>query len=175
MSRFRYSEDLKLEVIKYLEAGHNPSEAAKKFCISVGDVQKWANAYEHHGEAGLFIKAYNPNKYTGEFKISVIEYKQKHALSARYTAAYFNIPSHLTVISWEKKYIQEGSEALKKEARGKSNCITGVMKGKQPIAKPAPETESLLEENKRLRMEVEYLKKLNALIQNQYDSRKSKK
>ena len=46
------------------------------------------------------------------------------------------------------------------------------MKGKKPDFSPKSEIETLQEENQRLRMENEYLKKLNALIQKREKSEK---
>ena len=61
---------------------------------------------------------------------------------------------------------------MKKENRGKAGFSTGTMKGKKPDFSPKSEIETLQEENQRLRMENEYLKKLNALIQKREKSEK---
>lgn len=49
------------------------------------------------------------------------------------------------------------------------------MKGKKRTFEPKSEMETLQEENQRLRMENEYLKKLNALIQEREKSAKQTK
>ena len=49
------------------------------------------------------------------------------------------------------------------------------MKGKKRTFEQKSEVESLQEENQRLRMENEYLKKLNALIQEREKSEKQTK
>ena len=63
---------------------------------------------------------------------------------------------------WERIYYEEGKDALLIERRGRTK--TGMpQKRKQTI--PSQEQEDLIAEVQRLRMENEYLKKLNALVQ----------
>jgi transposase len=61
---------------------------------------------------------------------------------------------------WERIFLEEGAEGLMKERRGKSN---GSRKECQPKLNKKTE-EDLIAENQRLRMEIEYLKKLSALV-----------
>ena len=109
--------------------GHSLIEAEKEFHIGKQNIQKWRDAYELHGVKGILIKQNNHNKYTGDFKVHVIEYKQMHQLSARQTAAHFNIPTWQSVLNWEKLYKQEGPDALRRERRGKAGYESGTMKG----------------------------------------------
>ena len=62
---------------------------------------------------------------------------------------------------WERIFLEEGAEGLMKERRGKSN-INGK-RGRPPKLDRKVE-EDLIAENQRLRMEIEYLKKLSALV-----------
>lgn len=75
MPKLKYSEELKLKVIHYLMEGHSLIEAEKEFHIGKQNIQKWRDAYELHGVQGILIKQNNHNKYTGDFKVHVIEYK----------------------------------------------------------------------------------------------------
>ncbi len=90
--------------------------------------------------------------------------------SLRQTAAHFNIPSKESVSKWERIYYEEGKDALYEERRGK----TSKMGNRKPrkAKTNVEENKDLLAEVQRLRMENEYLKKLNALVQ---DREKSKK
>ena len=58
---------------------------------------------------------------------------------------------------WERIYLEEGAEGLMKERRGRGS------KGKPPKLDKKTEKD-LIAENQRLRMEIEYLKKLSALV-----------
>ena len=162
MPKKKYSTELKLEIVKkYLEGNIGLKQLAEEYNLSTkADIQKWLAAYEHHGVQGLNTVNYT---YAGNFKVYVVEYMQRTGASIRQTAAYFNIPSPPTVASWQRIYNTEGKEALCEERRGRANKMNSK-KGKKPQDNKK-ENEDILAELKRLRMENEYLKKLNALVQ----------
>ena len=172
MPKKKYSNELKLEIAeRYLKENISAKQLAKEYCIgSEADIKKWVAAYEHHGVRGLCTVNYS---YAGNFKVNVVEYMQKTGASIRQTAAYFNIPSPSTVALWQRTYNDEGKEALFKERRGRANKMNSK-KGKKP-QESKKENEDILDELKRLRMENEYLKKLNALIQEREKSQKTRK
>ena len=96
-----------------------------------------------------------PNKrYTPEFKIKVVETMHREKLSYRETARQFDIPNS-RVTAWERIYIEEGTEGLYAERRGRKST------GRPPKIK---KEEDLIAEVQRLRAENAYLKKLNALV-----------
>lgn len=172
MPKKKYSTELKLEIVeKYLKGNIGLNQLANEYYLpSKSDIQKWVAAYEHHGVQGLC----NFNgTYAGNFKIHVLEYMKNTGASRRQTAAFFNIPSPRTIAMWEHIYNTEGKEALYEERRGRANKVNSN-KGKK-IKKSKPENEDILEELKRLRMENEYLKKLNALIQKRENSQNTTK
>lgn len=162
MPKKKYSSELKLEIVeKYFKEKLSAKELAKRYCISsAADVQKWVATYEHHGVRGLCTVN---GSYSGNFKVYVVEYMHKTGASQRQTAAYFNIPSPQTVALWNRIYESEGKDALCEERRGRANKMSSK-KGKKPQKTPK-ENENILAELNRLRMENEYLKKLNALVQ----------
>ena len=110
-------------------------------------------------------------KYSAEFKISVILDMRKNHLSYHETIRkYWNTATHSeecnhmkTLHRWERKYLEEGPEGLMKDNRGKAPSKNGKPKGRPPKLDPKVE-EDLIAENQRLRMEIEYLKKLSALV-----------
>ena len=65
-----------------------------------------------------------------------------------------------TLQRWDRIFLEEGAEGLMKERRGK---YYGSKKGRPPKLDKKVE-EDLIAENQRLRMEIEYLKKLSALV-----------
>ena len=172
MPKKKYSTEVKLEIVeKYLKGKIGLKQLANEYHVcSKADIQKWVAAYEHHGVQGLCTVNYT---YTGKFKVYVVEYMQNTGASIRQTAAYFNIPSPRTVASWQRIYNTEGKEALCKERRGRANKMNSK-KGKKP-QKSKKENEDVMEELKRLRMENEYLKKLNALVQERENSQNTTK
>jgi transposase len=102
-----------------------------------------------------------PNtKYTGEFKQMVVEAMRREHLSYSEAARKYEICNHHRVMSWERIYLEEGPEGLYRERRGRAS---GAKKGRKPNLDKKVE-EDLISENQRLRAEIDYLKKLNALV-----------
>lgn len=64
---------------------------------------------------------------------------------------------------WERIFLEESTEGLMKERRGRACKASGSNKGRPPKLDRKVE-EDLIAENQRLRMEIEYLKKLSALV-----------
>ena len=108
-------------------------------------------------------------KYSPEFKISVILDMREHRLGYRETARKYKLTvtsetSAATMVQrWERIYLEEGAEGLMKERRGRACKTSGTRKGRPPKLDKKVE-EDLIAENQRLRMEIEYLKKLSALV-----------
>lgn len=101
-------------------------------------------------------------KYSPEFKVSVIIDMRENHLGLRETERKYNI--HNSVIAkWERIFFEEGTEGLMKERRGRACSADGTRKGRPPKLYKKAE-EDLIAENQRLRMEIEYLKKLSALV-----------
>jgi transposase len=168
----KYTPEYKLEVVKIvLEDGISFGEAARKYQVDKGDVQKWIAAYQAHGMAGI---AKQRISYPGEFKQKVIEDMHINKLSLRETATKFNLGNHGVVARWERIYMEEGPEGLYVERRGKADSASGVPKGRKPKLNKNIE-EDLIAENQRLRMENDYLKKLNALVREREISERKKK
>ena len=109
-------------------------------------------------------------KYSAEFKIGVIMDMREHHLGYRETARKYwevsrgqDLNYMNTVKRWERIYLEEGAEGLMKERRGRACTAGGTRKGRPPKLDKKVE-EDLIAENQRLRMEIEYLKKLSALV-----------
>ena len=111
-------------------------------------------------------------KYTSEFKISVILDMRENHLGMRETERKYNVNHHV-IAKWERIYLEEGAEGLMKERRGKSVSGEEKKRGRPPKLEKQVE-EDLIAENQRLRMEIEYLKKLDALVQKRLQEEKKK-
>ena len=165
----KYSNEFKLKVIKYYEEGHGFISTAKHFQIpAMSTVQTWVRKYHALGIQGT--KKNLKSSYSGEFKQNVIEYMHNNHLSSLETSIQFNLGSTAIVNRWERIYYEEGPQALYEERRGKTRKMSSK-KNKKDVNK----NEDLLEEVQRLRMENEYLKKLNALVQERIKRENKKK
>ena len=109
-------------------------------------------------------------RYSTEFKISVImDLREHHLCYSEVVRKYWDITKgqehnyQKQVQRWERIYLEEGAEGLMKERRGRSVMAEGKKRGRPPKLDPKAE-EDLIAENQRLRMEIEYIKKLSALV-----------
>ena len=116
------------------------------------------------GKTGRKNKTYSP-----EFKMSVIMDMRDHYLSYKETVRKYKLGNPKTggptamLQRWERIFLEEGAEGLMKERRGRACKASGSNKGRPPKLDRKVE-EDLIAENQRLRMEIEYLKKLSALV-----------
>ena len=124
-------------------------------------------------------KSKTMRRYSPEFKINVILDMRDHHLGYNETAQKYwpgltRLEAHNHIKSihlWERIYLEEGAEGLMTEHRGRAR---GSGQGRPPKLSKSRE-EDLIAENQRLRTEIEYLKKLNALIQEKEESKKKTK
>ena len=127
-------------------------------------------------EVHIFMakKGQKQKRYSAEFKISVILDMREHQLGYRETARKYCLTRKSEAAAsdmiqrWERIYLEEGAEGLMKERRGRGS------KGR-PAKLNEQTKEDLIAENQRLRMEIEYLKKLSALVQKREEREKEKK
>jgi len=117
-------------------------------------------------------------KYSPEFKLSVILGMREHGLSYHETVRRFNIGDpnvggpRKMVQKWERIYLEEGEAGFYIERRGRTRKVDNPRKGR-PRKKPLDKEieNDLIAENQRLKerlqyaeAELEYLKKLDALV-----------
>lgn len=90
------------------------------------------------------------------------------------TAAIFGIAAPSTILQWRKIFETKGFDALQSKKKGRPSMKKET--NKQPKQAPVEGSpEALQAEIDRLRMENEYLKKLNALVQAKEKSPKKTK
>jgi len=166
----KYSNEFKLKVVKYcVEGHHSRCGAARKFGMpSSTPLKEWIKKYKEHGPEGLIKQ--QKSSYSGEFKQNVVEYMHSNHLSATETAVHFRLQTSV-ILKWERIYYEEGPQGLYKERRGRSKDMSS--KSKKKLSKEVEE--DLIAENQRLKMENEYLKKLNALVQERIKRENKKK
>lgn len=96
--------------------------------------------------------------YSGEFKQTVVETLRREHLSYNEAARRFGIGGHTRIRKWERIYLEEGPQGLYSEKH------RALRTAGSPKAKPDDAMAKLVAENYRLKMENDYLKKLNALV-----------
>ena len=119
-------------------------------------------------------------RYSAEFKIRVILDMRNNHLGYNETVyKYWDVKNSAEAHNytgrlrlWERIYLEEGEAGFMEEKRGRA-CGPG--KGR-PRKQPQPPdlVKDLIEENQQLRMEIEYIKKLSALVLANERARKNK-
>ena len=165
----KYTKEFKIKlVLEYLsgETGGRPA-IANKYNIPESTLENWLIKYNSGGFDNL-SKNLNNNKYTSEFKLSVIQYRQINNTSLRETAEYFNLVNGSMVSRWEKAYQQRGLSGLE-DNRGRPRKDMSKADKNSKNKKPIEESEReelirLREENKYLKMQILFEKKFQALL-----------
>ena len=158
----KYSVEFKMEVIDvWKEHKLTMAEIMSKYKISDQTVQRWATEYDSQGVDGLVTK---PIKkiYTGEFKQKVVEDMRENGLNQSETSRKYSVGRN-QVQQWERIYLEKGPEGLYIKNRGRKRIKSANTKKITALDKNIES--DLIAEIQHLRMENEYLKKLNALIQ----------
>ena len=172
----KYSEKKKLSATQDYCAGHaGLKRVAARHNVDVSSLRKWIAAYQAHGEEGLRTRT-SRVRYSAEFKGAVVERMRREGLSFRQVAALANVRNFNIIAVWERQY-DDGSLAA-----GRSRPATSTLRMPKPSTskkKPAADEdrsrEDLLAEVEQLRMENEYLKKLDALVQAKTKAARQKK
>ena len=159
MAKYSYEEKMEA-VLRVIDDGMSVKQSGHILGTGATPVKRWVERYQQFGPEGLLMKR---GTYDGDFKISVIEYMHKNHLSLSRVAVEFGIPNETTVSKWERIYYEEGPQALFKNNRGRKSNMSSDTSRKKKLNKETEE--DLIAEVQRLRMENEYLKKLNALVQ----------
>ena len=174
-------EDL-LEIANMIERGESTKHICKKYNYLYNSMNRIIKRYKSHGITGILHKAEN-KQYSIEEKIKIIN-RYYSGESKQSLAIEINV-SYSVVNSWIKKYEELGYNGLK-DNRGRP----GVAKMGRPRKndqnnsknKMAPLTDAEREElnelrkrTKRLEMEIEATKKLNALVQTRIERETQKK
>lgn len=163
----KFTAEEKLEAVnRYLSGGESYRAIGRSIGTDDKAIIKWVKQYEYNG-IEAFIKPCT--SYTTTFKLDVLNYMIENGTSLIETAAIFNIPAPSSISTWRKQFSTSGLDALRSKKKGRLS-----MKNKSNNqSKHVPiegSTEALQAEIERLRMENEYLKKLNALVQNKEKS-----
>jgi transposase len=152
MSKFTKEE--RLAAVMEVAAGEGLGSVGRRHKMSPQVISRSLGLYQQHGEKGLSSRG---KKWSTEDKILILKYMNENHLSCKETSIQFGISGSCTVWEWERRYLEEGISGLENKKKGR--------KPRTPKPKP-PKTrlEELEEENLNLRIENEYLKKLNALV-----------
>jgi transposase len=170
----KYTPAFKLKLVKQCLSSDSLNGVAVKNGIGHSLLQRWVRSYQQHGLAGLARKY---SRYDAQFKLKVLKRIKEEGLSDQQAAILFDIRGQNSVGEWKKLYHAQGIDALK-PYRERESCMPRKQptKPEQPCLSDDERTrQELLEELAYLRAENDYLKKLDALIQEQNAARAKKR
>jgi len=162
--KVKYDYDFKLRCVEEVLKKHRSIESvAAENSFDESNLRRWISFYIKYGREGLLPRRKNQS-YSTDFKLKVIKTIKKESLSLAEACLAFNIPTKSTIISWQRKYEEEGLTGLKLKPKGRPVSMN-IKRKKRKSDKPLTREEELLRENEYLRAENEILKKFNALVQ----------
>lgn len=156
----KYSEQFKIMVVHEYQKGYLSYDrlAIKHGMNDSTAIKKWVKQYEKFGAAGL-LKKNKRETFPVQFKLDVISFMKRTGSSEMDTAIRFGLSTPSTVGAWKKAFLEGGPEALDR-AKGRPPMSDKAKDKKNE--KEMTYEQKLERENELLRLEVEYLKKLQA-------------
>ena len=170
MGKFTAKDQIEA-VQRYLTGIEGYKNLAKQLGIEPKTFHYWIKKFKYHGEKA-FDNTYTP--YDKAFKLNVLNYMNDQGTSIRETAAIFNLSTPTVLLTWVKKMNVGGLDALEPKKKGRPFMKKDLNKQSKQVPIEGS-IEALEARIKQLEMENDYLKKLNALVQNKKKSPKKTK
>ncbi len=172
----KYTEQFKLGLVEqYLKGEAGFTAVSRDHGVPRSLLQRWVGFFRHHGAAGLRAKSV---VYDREFKLSVLRHMWENDLSFGQVSAIFDIRDQCAVGKWQRLYDADGlASGVEPTAQCESmpSPVPRVKKPDPTIPDGEKSKEDLLAELNWMRMEVAYLKKLDALVQAKRAAQRSKR
>lgn len=166
----KYSFEFKKNAVQaYLNGEGSYAFLAKKFGMPPGrDIRKWVNAYKAFGDEGL-RRSRNNQKYTFDFKMSVVELYLSSEITYQALALSVGITNPVTITKWVNDFKIAGPDALRPRKKGRKkldllkNAANAEFVETTPVDTTAEHIKQLEDELLKLRIENAYLKELRRL------------
>jgi len=171
--KVKYDYAFKLECVELVLKKHLSNVYVSQLKgVNESNIRQWLSFYNKYGKQGLYPR--KNRSYSVCFKRKVLRSIDKDFLSLREAGLKFNIPSISIIIKWQRDFTNFGVEGLQSKPKGRRKSMSNFKRKKHKSDKPLTREETLLLENEALRCELDYLKKLQALIQAEEQAKKRK-
>ena len=171
--KVKYDYAFKEECVKLvLEKNHSYGFVSKLKGADKSNIRKWVSFYKAYGKVGLLPR--KNQSYSVDFKLKVLKAIQKESLTLKNISLKFDIPDVGIIIKWQRDFATFGIEGLQPKPKGRPKSMNNFKRKKHKSDKPLTREEELLLENEALRCELDFLKKLQALIQAEEKAKKRK-
>lgn len=177
----KLKKDDLIKIGKMIEENNSASKIAIYFGLNKSTVKSLIQRYRKHGIEGILHKE-ESYSFTQEYKLEIIN-RYYSGESQRSLAIELNV-NHSVIQSWIKKYEQfgynglidkRGSPGMTKRGRPRKNETRENDKITPLTNSEREELNELRKRNRRLEMELEATKKLQALIQERINRQTKKK
>ena len=167
----KYSFELKKEItLAYLSGKRSYASLAKDYNIlDARQVCTWVKAYQKLGDDGL-RRSRSKNKYSFEYKISVVESYLSSELSYQELALKEGINNPSLITRWVNEFQIAGPDALRLRKKGRNKTLDKINKVAEnqssennSVDTSAEHVRELEEELLKLRIENAFLKELRRL------------
>ena len=115
----KYSYELKKKIVEeYLNGNAGHKILAKKYQISVSQIERWVNNYKHFGDEGL-MRSRNKREYSVAFKLEAITRYETSECSYQQLALELGLTNPSIIANWRRQYREEGVVGLRPHKRGR--------------------------------------------------------
>jgi transposase len=169
----KYQTEFKLKAVKsFLDGDGGAKLLARQWSVPEEKIRTWVSHFRLHGIDGLQPKR---SKYSAQFKLQVLSHQDREQLSSRQVAAIYDIRNPTQVVTWRRKLDAGGVQAFGIWEQEHSSMTNERRSLVPPSTAITDSAQVLREENERLRAEVAYLKKLQALIRSKRSAAPTKR
>ena len=170
----KFNLDFKIKIVTEYISGCGSTSLAKRYGVANEYlILNWVHTFELRGIKGLEPRRMDLN-YSSHFKVQVLNWKNQNKASLPATALHFNLSSPSTIWQWQKKYDDIGIAGLERR-RGNPKVNKRRSPKKISSNNMNEEIKRLKQENTMLKIQNEYLKKVDALAQKKSAQEKSQK
>ena len=153
----RHDIDKRVRAVELIDLGYGKAALANALAISNSIAEHWTHTYKAVGGEVFLSMGSKHRSYDYETKLSAVRDFLEGGLTKQEVMSKHSIASITALERWVKSYREGGPEALRPKPKGRPR------RGDGDPPRPATREQELEAENRRLRAEVAYLKKLKAL------------
>lgn len=153
----RHDIEVRRKAVELIDSGYGKVALAGALAISASIAEHWIHAYKAVGKEVFLGMGSKHRTYAQETKLAAVLDFLEGGLTKQEAMAKHAIASLTAFERWVKAYREGGPEALAPRPKGRPREACGSP------PEHAGRTQELEGENRRLRAEVAYLKKLRAL------------
>lgn len=152
----RHGRGTRERAAELLAGGAGWRSLMRELAIPASTAKNWVKSYRVVGPEVFLDMGSSHRSYDYETKLAAARDHVEGGMSKPDVMKKYGIASLSPLSSWVRKYREGGPEALKPKPKGRPP-------GQRAASKPKTREQELDEENRRLRAEVAYLKKLRSL------------